>query len=64
MKYQRMVLLTHFVYWAGRYPDPGYGKEHEVESVFTISEKYQITAKELFNLAAKVMKYAQKVTES
>jgi hypothetical protein len=57
-------LLSHFVYWAGRYPDPGYGKQHEAEDIFTLSEKHQITAKELFTLATKVMGYAQTVTES
>jgi hypothetical protein len=54
--------LTHFVYWAGRYPDPGSGKENEVESVFDISEKYQIAARDLFSLSSKIMSHAQKVT--
>src|SRR5262249_7768412 len=44
--------LTHFIYWAGKYPDPGSGREGDAVSVFDISEKYQITAKELFALAA------------
>lgn len=54
--------LTHFVYWAGKYPDPGSGKENEVESVFDISEKYQIAARDLFSLSSKIMSHAQKVT--
>lgn len=54
-----LELLTHYVYWAGRYPDPGYGKEEDAESIFTISEKYQITAKDLFTLAAQIMKHSQ-----
>lgn len=54
--------LTHFVYWAGRYPDPGSGREDEAEEVFEISEKYQISARNLFALSAKVMNYAQVIT--
>lgn len=51
--------LTYFVYWAGRYPDPGQGKENESEEIFNISEKYQISAKDLFVLAGRVMAYAK-----
>lgn len=54
--------LTHFVYWAGRYPDPGSGKEGDTEEIFDIAEKYRITAGDLFKLSAKVMNHAQKVT--
>lgn len=54
-----LTLLTHFIYWAGRYPDPGIGKEHKAEEIFTLSEKYKITAKELFSVASKVMGHAQ-----
>lgn len=54
--------LTHFVYWAGRYPDPGSGREGEAEEVFRISEKHHITSRDLFVLSAKVMKHAQEVT--
>lgn len=53
--------LSHFVRWAGRYPDPGFGKEAHAEEIFTLSEGYQISAKELFMLAARVMGYASKV---
>ncbi|WP_028469159.1 hypothetical protein [Neptunomonas japonica] len=56
--------LTHFVYWAGRYPDPGTGKEGEAEQIFDISEKYKISAQDLFKLSAKVMQHAQTVTEN
>ncbi len=54
--------LTHFVYWAGRYPDPGSGREEETEEIFEIAEKHKITARDLFALSAKVMKYSQEVT--
>ena len=49
--------LTHFTEWAGRYPDPGSGKDAKVEEVFTLAEQHQITAKDLFALAAQVMKH-------
>jgi hypothetical protein len=54
--------LTHFVYWAGRYPDPGSGREDEAEEIFEIAEKYRITAHDLFKLSTKVMRHAQEVT--
>lgn len=53
--------LSHFVRWAGRYPDPGFGKQAHAGEIFTLSEGYQISAKELFALAARVMAYASKV---
>lgn len=55
--------LTHFVYWAGRYPDPGSGREDDAEAIFEISEKYKISAHDLFKLSAKVMNHAYKETE-
>lgn len=55
--------LTHFVYWAGKYPDPGSGREKDAVSVFEISEKHKISAKQLFELAAKVMTYTQTVID-
>jgi hypothetical protein len=54
--------LTHFVYWAGRYPDPGFGKASDLESIFTLSEKHKVSAKELFELVSKVMRHADTVT--
>ncbi|TOL33468.1 hypothetical protein CGH99_23530 [Vibrio parahaemolyticus] len=55
--------LTHFVYWAGRYPDPGSGREGDASNIFEIAEKYEITAHDLFSVAAKVMKHTEKVVE-
>lgn len=55
--------LTHFIYWAGKYPDPGSGREKDSVSVFDTSEKYQISAKELFGLAARVMGHAREVID-
>ena len=53
--------LTHFVYWAGRYPDPGSGRENIAEEVFNLSETYRITAYDLFELSARVMQHAQTI---
>jgi hypothetical protein len=52
-------VLTDFVLWAGRYPDPGSGRESAAEAIFTTSEEYQIAARDLFELATRVM---QRVT--
>lgn len=57
-------VLSHFVLWAGRYPDPGSGREGKAEEIFTISEKHQISAKELFQLSARIMGYTQRVVDS
>ncbi|EBX2983857.1 hypothetical protein DRM22_23345 [Salmonella enterica subsp. enterica serovar Glostrup] len=56
--------LTHFVYWAGRYPDPGSGREDDAEDIFNIAEKYQISAKDLFILSTKVMRHASEIANS
>jgi hypothetical protein len=49
--------LTNFTEWAGRYPDPGFGNVGHAEVVFGISENFQISAKDLFEVAAKVSSY-------
>jgi len=54
-------ILTSFVTWAGRYPDPGGGKEDKLEEIFSLSEKHEITASELFGLAARVMGHTKEV---
>ncbi|MCK5770297.1 hypothetical protein [Algiphilus sp.] len=56
--------LTHFIYWAGKYPDPGSGRLKDTLTVVEMSEKHQISAKELFTLAARVMGHAQEVTRA
>lgn len=53
--------LSHFVRWAGRYPDPGFGKESHAEEIFSLSEHHQISAKELFSVAARVMGYSREL---
>lgn len=46
--------LTHFTMWAGRYPDPGFGDVRKTDSVFRISEEFEISAKDIFDVCAKV----------
>ncbi|AYH00935.1 hypothetical protein C5E26_08325 [Pectobacterium parmentieri] len=53
--------LTHFIIWAGRYPDPGTRRINDTINVFELSEKYEINAKDLFELSARVMKHVQTV---
>jgi len=59
-----LQILTHFVSWAGRYPDPGSGREDNAEEIFRLSEKHRIAAKDLFRLAARVMGHVKQMTES
>ena len=51
--------LTHYVKWAGRYPDPGFSRLGHADEIFQLSERYQISAKDLFALAARVMNYSR-----
>lgn len=57
-------MLSHFVYWAGRYPDPGMKGINKHERIFELSEEHQISAHDLFGLAAKVMSHARALTDS
>ena len=56
--------LTHFTLWAGRYPDPGSGRVKDADEVFSLAEDHKITAKELFELAARVMRHTTQVAEN
>ncbi|QBB69559.1 hypothetical protein ELE36_03720 [Pseudolysobacter antarcticus] len=53
--------LSHFVVWAGRYPDPGSKRVSNAVDVFEISEQYKVSAKDLFQLSARVMRHVQTV---
>lgn len=53
--------LTHFIYWAGKYPDPGSGRVKDAVTIFEVSERHQISAKELFTLSARVMGHVHEV---
>ena len=55
--------LSHFVTWAGRYPDPGSGQPEKFEEIFSTSEQYQICARDLFSLAGRVMSHAKHVID-
>lgn len=55
-------LLTHFVSWAGRYPDPGRKSIDKHEKIFDLAEENQISAHDLFKLAGKVMGHVRKLT--
>ena len=55
-------LLTYFVVWAGRYPDPGSGREAEGEDISALSEKHEIAARYLFRVAARVMDHVKVLT--
>lgn len=55
--------LSHFVVWAGRYPDPGSGQAEKIEEIFSSSERYQICARDLFTLAGRVMGHAKHVIQ-
>tara|TARA_R110002110_G_scaffold158656_2_gene356159 strand:+ start:13458 stop:13808 length:351 start_codon:yes stop_codon:yes gene_type:complete len=56
--------LTHFIYWAGKYPDPGSGREQDTVNVFEIAEKYEVTAKQLFSVCARILGYAHTLIEA
>ncbi len=56
-------LLTHFTVWAGRYPDPGAKFEADAKEIFDVSEREQICGREVFALAARVMKHAEVVVD-
>ncbi len=53
--------LTHFVTWAGRYPDPGPRGPDSMAEVFQQSEKFRISGRDLFQLAARIMAHAKTV---
>jgi hypothetical protein len=53
--------LSHFVVWAGRYPDPGTNRVGNAVDVFDISEKYKVSAKDLFDVSARIMQHVQTV---
>lgn len=56
-----LKLLTYYLVWAGRYPDPGSGREEQSQTIFSLSEQHQISGKDLFDLAARVIGHVQAV---
>lgn len=55
--------LSHFVRWAGRYPDPGSKRLESAVDVFAVSEQFKITAKDVFDLSARVMHHTRVVVK-
>ncbi len=58
-----LMVLHHFVTWAGRCPDPGSKRINHAEEIFSLSEKYKISAKDVFEIASKVMGHAKHVAD-
>jgi len=56
-----LQLLTYFLVWAGRYPDPGSGRESQSTGIFDLSEQHEISGKDLFTLSARIMDHAKVV---
>ncbi len=54
-----LKVLTHFVVWAGRYPDPGTKAHAHQEDVFTLSEKHEIAGRDIFHLAGRIMAHVR-----
>lgn len=52
-----LVQFTHFLTWAGRYPDPGSKRIKFAAEIHELSEKYQITMGDVVELADKVSKH-------
>lgn len=57
-----LELLTQFVGWAGRYPDPGSKKIDKHDAVFNLAEDHKISAHDIFKLSAKVMGHVRSLT--
>jgi hypothetical protein len=55
--------LSHYVRWAGRYPDPGFGKESQADEIFTLAEKHKITAEDIFILSSRIMNYTTEILD-
>jgi hypothetical protein len=56
-----LELLSFFLIWAGRYPDPGSRNEKQPEAIFNLSQQHKITARDLFSLVGRVMSHAQQI---
>lgn len=54
-----LTLLTHYLLWAGRYPDPGSGREQNAGLIFELSELHQIAAKDLFSVVSRIMQHVR-----
>jgi len=59
-----LEVLTQFVSWAGRYPDPSSKFIAKRELIFELSETQSITARDIFDVAARVMSHLRLMTGS
>ena len=57
-----LEVLSHFVAWAGRYPDPGVKFIMKHEQIFELSEAHSITAHDIFDVASRVMRHLGTMT--
>jgi len=55
--------FTHFLTWAGRYPDPGFNRMAHADDIHKISEQHEITMGNVVELADRIMKHVQIVLE-
>jgi hypothetical protein len=58
-----LKILTHFVMWAGRYPDPGARREGHADEIFSLSETHQVSGQDVFSLAGRVMGYVSQLVD-
>lgn len=58
-----LEMLTHFVTWAGRYPDPGSGRVKHTEEVCRLSEAHRISARDLFEVSGRVMSHVKRLVD-
>ncbi|MGV3570844.1 MAG: hypothetical protein ACO1PB_09605 [Ramlibacter sp.] len=58
-----LKLLSYYLVWAGRYPDPGSGREDQSQAIFALSERHQISGKDMFAVAERVMGYVRTIVE-
>jgi hypothetical protein len=56
-----LTCLSHFVKWAGRYPDPGFGRLTNADEIFSLSESNAVSARDLFELAQRIMAHSKQV---
>lgn len=53
--------FTHFLTWAGRYPDPGFNRINFADDIHKVSEQHEITMGDVVELADRVLKHVNVV---
>ena len=54
--------LSHFVRWAGRYPDPGSGRAEQTEEIFALSSQHDIDIDNILELVLRILGHVKKPT--